>query len=169
MMDANLLRKGTDFKELPETFVIFITEHDVLGRGRPLYHIGRYIFDTNESFDDGSHILYVNGAYRDATPLGKLMHDFSCTNPNNMYYDVLAERVRFFKESKEGVSIMCKVIEDMRKEEREAGIREGMKQGMKQGMMTTARRMLETGKYALEEIADISGLSFDELKTIQNN
>ena len=64
---------------------------------------------------------------------------------------------------------MCKVIEDMRKEEREAGIREGMKQGMKQGMMTTARRMLETGKYALEEIADISGLSFDELKTIQNN
>ena len=97
------------------------------------------------------------------------MHDFSCTNPNDMYYDVLAERVRVFKESKEGVSIMCKVIEDMRKEEREAGIREGMKQGMKQGMMTTARRMLETGKYALEEIADISGLSFDELKTIQNN
>jgi hypothetical protein len=40
---------------------------------------------------------------------------------------------------------------------------------MKQGMTTTARRMLETGKYALEEIADISGLSFDELKTIQNN
>ena len=56
---------------------------------------------------------------------------------------------------------MCKVIEDMRKEEREAGIREGMKQGMKQGMMTTARRMLETGKYALEEIADISGLSME--------
>ena len=63
MMDANLLRKGEDFDELPETYVVFITEHDVIGKGKPLYHIGRYIFDTSESFDDGSHILYVN-AYR---------------------------------------------------------------------------------------------------------
>ena len=53
MMDANLLRKGEKFDELPETYVVFITEHDVIGKGRPLYHIGRYIFDTNESFDDG--------------------------------------------------------------------------------------------------------------------
>ena len=74
-MDANLLRKGEKFDELPETYVVFITEHDVIGKGRPLYHISRYIFDTNESFNDGSHILYVNGAYRDETPIGKLMHD----------------------------------------------------------------------------------------------
>ena len=50
MMDANLLRKGEKFNELPETYVVFITEHDVIGKGRPLYHIGRYIFDTNEGF-----------------------------------------------------------------------------------------------------------------------
>ena len=48
MMDANLLRKGEKFDELPETYVVFITEHDVIGKGQPLYHIGRYIFDTNE-------------------------------------------------------------------------------------------------------------------------
>lgn len=76
MLDANLLRKGEKSDELPETYVAFITEHDVIGKGRPLYHIGRYIFDTNERFDDGSHILYVNGEYRDETPVGKLMHDF---------------------------------------------------------------------------------------------
>jgi len=72
------------------------------------------VHDTNESFDDGSHILYVNGAYRDETPIGKLMHDFSCTDPADMYYGLLADRVRFFKESKEGVAIMCKAMEDMR-------------------------------------------------------
>ena len=155
MMDANLLRKGDDFDELPETYVVFITEHDVLGRGRPLYHIGRYIFDTNESFDDGSHILYVNGAYRDETPIGKLMHDFSCTAPEDMYYGELAERVRFFKESKEGVAIMCKVMEDMRN------------QTLKEGMRDVASRMLQAGKYALEEIAEISGLSLEEVKKLQ--
>lgn len=72
----------------------------MIGKGKPLYHIGRYNFDTGESFDDGSHILYVNGEYRDATPIGKLMHDFSCTDPENMYYDELAERVRFLKKAR---------------------------------------------------------------------
>ena len=155
MMDANLLQKGEDFGELPETYVIFITEHDVIGKGKPLYHIGRYIFDTNESFDDGSHILYVNGAYRDETPVGKLMHDFSCTDPANMYYDVLAERVRFFKESKEGVAIMCRAMEDMRN------------QTMIESMRAVAHRMLAAGKYSLEEISRMTELSLDEVKKLQ--
>lgn len=43
MMDANLLQKGENFDELPETYVVFITEHDVIGNGRPLYKIERYI------------------------------------------------------------------------------------------------------------------------------
>ena len=60
---------------------------------------------------------------------------------------------------------MYKVIEDMRKEECEAGIKEGMKEGMK----TAALRMLEAGKYALEEIANISGLSLDEVKKLQES
>jgi len=93
MMDVTLLQKGKDWSALPETWVIFITENDVIGKGLPLYQIERCILPTGENFNDGSHILYVNGAYRDETPLGKLMHDFSCTNPANMYYDVLAERV----------------------------------------------------------------------------
>ena len=92
MMDANLLKKGEDFESLPETFVVFITENDVIGKGRPVYPIERCFIDTGEKFEDGSHILYVNGAYRDETPIGKLMHDFACTDPSDMYYPVLAER-----------------------------------------------------------------------------
>jgi predicted transposase/invertase (TIGR01784 family) len=33
MMDANLLKKGEDFDKLPETWVIFITDNDVMGKG----------------------------------------------------------------------------------------------------------------------------------------
>lgn len=154
MMDANLLKEGEDFDALADTYVIFITENDVIGQRQPLYRIERCILGANESFNDGLHILYVNGAYRDDTPIGKLMHDFSCTNPADMHYGILADRVRFFKESKEGVAIMCKVIEDMRDQERREVTRE------------VALRMLQAGKYALEEIADISGLSLDEVKAL---
>ena len=81
------------------------------GAGRKRARYNSSMMDANllrkgEDFDDGSHILYVNGEYRDETPIGKLMHDFSCTDPADMYYDKLADRVRFFKESKEGVAIM---------------------------------------------------------------
>ena len=151
MMDANLLEKGENFEVLPETFVVFITENDVIGKGQPLYRIERCFLETGESFDDGSHILYVNGAYRDESPIGRLMHDFSCTNPSDMYYGVLADRVRFFKESKEGIAVMCKVMEDMRKD----------------SLKEVALRMLAAGKYALEEIANISGLSLEEVKKLK--
>ncbi len=60
-------------------------------KGLPLYQIERCFLGTNEKFGDGSHKLYVNGAYRGDTPLGKLMHDFSCTNASDMYYEMLAD------------------------------------------------------------------------------
>lgn len=152
MMDASFLLKGDDFEELPETYVIFITENDVMKKGEPLYQIERCILKTGEIFDDGAHILYINGAYRDDTPMGKLMHDFACTEPSDMYYDILAERTRFFKESKEGVAIMSKVMEEIQKEV----------------AVTFVRRMLAAGKYSLEEIAEISGLSIDEVKHLKS-
>lgn len=48
--------------------------------------------------------------------LGRLMHDFFCSDPNDMYSDVLAERVRFFKEDEKGIAAMCKVMEEIRKD-----------------------------------------------------
>ena len=65
ILDTNLLNKGTDFDKLPETYVIFITEHDVLKGGLPIYHIDFRINETGEEFDAGAHIIYVNGENRD--------------------------------------------------------------------------------------------------------
>ena len=157
MMDANLLKKGEDFDKLPETWVIFITENDVMGKGLPLYPIERCFLGTGERFEDGSHILYVNGAYRGDTPIGKLMHDFSCTDAADMYYGTLADRVRFFKESKEGIEIMCRAMEDMRN------------QTLKEGMTNVAKKMLEDGTITLEKIAEFVGLSVEEVKKIKTD
>ena len=155
MMDANLLKKGEDFDKLPETWVIFITENDVMGKGLPLYPIERCFLGTGERFEDGSHILYVNGAYRGDTPIGKLMHDFSCTDAADMYYGTPADRVRFFKESKEGIEIMCRAMEDMRN------------QTLKEGAINSAKRMLADGILTLEKIAEYAGLPLDEVKKLK--
>lgn len=100
-----------------------------------MYSVERVIHETGEAFGDGTHILFVNGSYRSETPLGKLMHDFSCTQPSQMHYKVLADRARYFKESKEGIAIMCKAMEDMRNQ--------ALEEGIKQGKIDVAFRMVK--------------------------
>lgn len=154
LIDANVLLPGDDPDDLPETYVIFITENDVIGKNKPLYHINRWIEETGEIFKDGSHIIYVNGACKDDTPLGWLMKDFSCTNPSDMHYRILADRVRYFKEDKEGIQAMCRAVEELCNQEK------------RETMIDVAKRMLAAGKYALEEIANISGLPIEEVKKL---
>lgn len=81
LIDANAIIPGENVEELPECYVIFITEEDIFGENLSIYHIDRTIHETGKSFGDGSHIIYVNGTYRGEDALGKLMHDFFCTSP----------------------------------------------------------------------------------------
>ena len=78
MIDVRMLKEKQKFKELRDSYVIFITEKDYMMKGLPLYHINRVIEETGENAEDGSHIIYVNGSYRGDDPVGQLMHDFSC-------------------------------------------------------------------------------------------
>lgn len=158
ILDASLLDKGEDFGELPETWVIFITEHDLLGRGEAVYKIERCILNTGALFDDGSHILYVNGAYRGDTPVGRLMHDFFCARPEDMHYAVLAERAKQFKNGTEGSDTMCRAVEELCREER-AKEREKNRE-------TSARTMLADGTLPLEKIAQYSSLPLDEVRRL---
>ena len=79
------------------------------------------IQETGKPFGDGSHIIYVNAQCKNDTPLGKLMHDFSCTQADDMHYPVLAERVRYFKENVKGVTTMCREVEKLVIAERNEG------------------------------------------------
>ena len=83
------------------------------------------------------------------------MHDFNCTDANDMNFELLAERTRYLKENPEGVSEMCKIIEDMLNENR------------KEAMIYTAKRMIADGVLTLEKIAEYVGLSLDEVKKLQ--
>ena len=165
MMDVNLLEKGNDFEALPETYVIFITENDVIGLGEAVYEIERCFVKSGKRFGDGSHILYVNGSYRDDSPVGKLMHDFSCTDPSDMCYNLLADRARFFKESKEGIAVMCKVLDDMRRQ----SYQEGMAEGKNKNRKETALNLLKLGTISLDDISFATGLSLDEVKKLNED
>ena len=161
LIDANVTEPGDAYEKLNETYVIFITEHDVLRAGLPLYHIDRIIQETGAWFGDGSHILYVNAQIKDSTALGQLMHDFSCTSAAEMHYPILADRVRYFKEEQEGVATMSRVFEEI--------AREAAQKAARESAIQVAQRMLIMGKYSYEEISAISNLSVDEVKALDES
>jgi hypothetical protein len=109
-LDVRMLSKGVPFNELNESYVIFITENDYFGRGKPLYEIERYIKDGYKQVNDGSHIIYINGSYVGDDSIGKLIHDFKCKQSKDMYYPELADGVRHFKEGG-GNGVMCELVE----------------------------------------------------------
>ena len=159
MLDAHSLRPKEDFSALRDNYVIFITENDVIGKGKSLYRVERRIEETGELFNDGEHIIYVNGADRDSsTALGRLMHDFFCTDPDDMNYQQLAKKARFFKENEEGKAAMCKVLEDMRNETaREAAELKSIE---------IAKRLIAQGKLSLEDIADAADLPVEKVREL---
>ena len=103
----------------------------------------------------GTHILYVNGEYRGDSDLGKLMHDFNCTDAEDMYFDLLAEKTRYLKENPKGVNEMCKVMEDLRNESYAEGREEQAK--------ITAFRMGKKGR-SPEEIAELIDFDVETVK-----
>ena len=110
MIDSRMLKAKQDFKELRESYVIFITQNDYFGYGLPIYTVNRYLEELGIVFRDGSHIIYVNGSYRGNDEIGKLMYDFACKDSKDMHYPELAEGVKHFKEEG-GRELMCEAVE----------------------------------------------------------
>ncbi len=158
LMDADITVPGEDAKNLTESYVIFITENDIYKKGKPLYKIDRYI-DGEELFNDEAHIIYVNGEYKGNDPIGDLMHDFHCKKADDMKNKILAERIRYLKESDKGVKHMCRIMEDFAKEER--------KEERNETTIKMAAILLESGDMTEERIKELYKLSDKQMKEIK--
>ena len=158
LIDANITDVGAEFENLSESYVIFITKHDVLKGNKPIYTINRKIEELgNTDFEDESHIIYVNGECKDTTEIGKLMHDFFCRNAEDMNYEVLSKRVGYFKNEPGGIDAMCEILEEVKRESAEESVKE------------IAFKMVQDGSLSIEKIAEITSLTVDEVKALAEN
>ena len=163
MIDTKMLKAGQEFNEIHDSYVIFITASDVMGAGRSLYHIDRVIKETGAYFGDGSHIIYVNGSYKDdSDPVGKLMHDFRCLSSADMFYPILAKQLKYFKETEGGQNIMCQVFEDLAEKRAEKRAEEARIEEKK----ALARRLIARGKLTIEEIAEDADLPIEVVRDL---
>jgi hypothetical protein len=159
LIDSKLLKQGQEFKDIKDSYVIFITQNDVIGAGLPLYHIERVIKETKEEFGDGSHIIYVNGAYKDDdSAIGRLIHDFGCVKSSDMYCEVLKNCVKYYKETEGGRNIMCQIIEefaDKRAETKRIDTSFYLVKNLMDSMNLTVEQAMEALKIAEDDKAEI--------------
>ena len=128
---------GRILMSCPRPTLIFITENDQFSDGKPYPQDrtrGHGLRKTRPPFDDGEHILYVNGAYQGDSDIGRLMHDFRCCDAKDMYFKEMKEITHHFKETEEGVEYMCRAFEETRME------------GELRGRIDTAIKLIKRGK-----------------------
>ena len=156
-IDIEFLDKASDFASLPDAYVIFITERDIFGGGKALYRIDRMNRDMDTPFSDGEHIIYVNVAYYragDTSDIAKLMHDFRCSDYNDMNFELMAQSVRYYKEETKGVVSVSRLMEARLEAER------------KYTILGLAEKMIESGEMTLDKIANLTGLTLEEVKEL---
>ncbi len=84
---------------------------------QPIYPVERYITIGEESIVWGrfAYSICEREISGEMMKLEKLMHDFSCTDPDDMNYEILAKKQDILSRTKR-VATMCKLMEDMRNE-----------------------------------------------------
>ena len=176
MIDTRSLRKSHGYGRLPESYVIFITRKNIFRKGQAIYEIDRYIKGSGEPYGDGTHIIHVCDIIHvcavnadEDTALGHLVHDLLCTDPEDMHYNELREKVSYYKNDEEGIIEMTTEFNKMLKESDQRGERRGLRKGLDLGRRETARNLIADGSIPLEKIAACSGLSLREVESIKNS
>ena len=165
LIDSREINKGTNYKDFPEIWVIFITENDIFGAQLPMYHVERNVIELNKPFKDGAHIIYVNGEYRGDDDMGLLMHDFFCADPAKMHFPELAKRADFLKHNNKGVKAMCEIMQKLQAEGHAAGLAEGRLEGRLEERTSLALDMLRDKK-PMDEIIKYSRLTPERIEEL---
>ena len=145
MIDSNYLEKGKTYSDLPEVYVIYVSETDLWKAGYTTYELEKKFKKSNVLYDDGQHVLYINVAVNDGSETAKLMEYFKTADPNDMEHGELSKRVHFLKCDEGGLSEMCEVTERIYKMGREDGRDEGRAEGREEEKQATARNLFKLG------------------------
>ncbi len=113
MLDKSSLDKGKDYSELKDVYMVYVSETDIWKSDSTMCYVKKSLVckDGRElPYDDGMHLVYVNGEVNDGSEVAELMKYFKTADPEDMSQGALSERVRYLK-SRKGEQEMCEVSE----------------------------------------------------------
>lgn len=153
---TNKTPKGTNFEDIPDVIVVYITEYDALGNNQAVTVIKRCqcIGNTYKPVMDGETIVFANTVVKDDSEQSELLQLFVIKDVfEHKKFPALSEAVNYFKETKDGEATMCETVENYAKEY----AREYAKE--------IAKKMLKKNN-SIEDVVEMTGLSTDEVEAL---
>lgn len=143
-IDMSCLEKGVPYEELPDLYLIFITEKDFFAHKLGIYYVERRLKNIGNTVDNGIHEIYANLECECSNE--KINELLSYMKKSDSSYQTetfpnVVRRVKFFKEKEKGVESMCRILEEERNEGREEGRKEGSDR-----INELIRRLLKDGR-----------------------
>ena len=115
---------GTNFEKVKDVYIVYISEKDFFKGGLTTYHIDKIIRENGICVDDGLHEIFVNTSVNDGSNIAELMQCFEQKDLNNLKFKAVTRRFKELKETEGGLNAMCKIMEDIVKEENEKILKE---------------------------------------------
>ena len=78
--------------------------------------------------------------------MARLVHDLFCSEPDDMHYEELAERARYYKKDSKGVEAMCEIWEEVRSE--------GIAEGRAEGLTEAINSLMQTTGWTVEKVME---------------
>ena len=75
-IDRRTLEKNAKYRDLPESYIIFVCNYDPYKLGYARYDRVTYIKDTDLVYDDGSHVIFLNTHYTEAGDTPKAITEY---------------------------------------------------------------------------------------------
>jgi len=175
-IDRETLRKGVHYKDLPDSYIVFVCDFDYFDRGLAVYERKSVIKGCEDvSYDDGSHVFILNSKYTQKNadaPILEFLDYVRRDDDSKAYKSELAKSVvtavsdvRRDKEKEAIYMTYVQKIEDLKKEYLEKGEEKGLKKGLEEGIEGTVSILKSLGhskEFVQEALAHAHSLSSDE-------
>lgn len=177
--DVEATQKGTFYKDLKDSYVIFICNFDPFVKGLPYYEFENICLAYNPAIrlEDGTKKVFLNVTAKDLSKLDfnlqSLYHYIRDEKVESNLTNTIAQKLSLTKaeieERKEYMTYTLKLMDY-----KELGYKEGIEKGIQKGIETTSKDIalkLLQNNIPLEIIINSTGLSkedLDKLKSTNN-
>lgn len=152
-IDMEILAKGKKYRDLPDTYVIFICDFDPFGEGKYCYTFKNRCFENDQLLlNDGCCTIFLSTKGKNDKEISRSLITFlkfagaeleeSWEEFEDDYVKQLQKSIQGIKASRE-MEERYMLFEELLSDEREAGIRQGIQQGIQQANIENIVKFLE--------------------------
>ena len=168
---AQYTPKGTDFSDIPDITILYITEYDALRNNQTVTHVSRCM-KTEKGYipvDDGEDIIFANTYVNDGSDKSELLQ--LMLNKKSFYnekFPAISNAVKYFKDTEGGRGEVCKSVELYAKEYAREYAKEYAKEYARGERAEIIANMLHEGMQP-EEIARICKIPLAEIEEVEKS